>query len=136
MSYLNNTFRQEQRERFGSYLQELRQRRGLKQKDVADDLGIKPENLSKIEHGYRQATDIQLARMAEIYDVSLEEILTEKHWPQLRLLSAIVKPAILPRSVEEFLQELESELNEQDREELTRYAAFLLLRRQVVYQRG
>jgi transcriptional regulator with XRE-family HTH domain len=113
-------FGQERRIKFGGYLRKLRGRR--KQKDVAPKLGLKPEQLSMIERGKRAATEQQLIMLAVGYNVPLEQILREKYWPQLSLLTGIIKPAELAR-------DLISELDSKDQEEVTRYAAFLLLKR-------
>jgi len=113
-------FGQERRIEFGRYLRKLRGRR--KQKEVAAKLGLKPEQLSMIETGKRAANEKQLITLAVEYSVPLEQILRKKYSPQLSLLTGIIEPAELAR-------DLISELDSKDQEEVTRYAAFLLLKR-------
>ena len=111
-----------QKTAFGLYPKELRERRRLKQKNVASELGIKPETLSMIERGKRKTPDELLIQLAKKYQVPLEEVLLSKYWPQLPLLTGIMKPA-------ELVRDLQKELYPEDMQEVTRYIAFLLLRR-------
>ena len=104
---------------FGRYLRELRERRGLSRTQVADKLHI---NIWEIEKGRRTISVDQLIRMAEKYDVPLEDLLRKKYSPQLPLLDGIIQPA-------ELVKDLQQELHPEDMEELTRYIAFLLLKR-------
>ena len=121
MKRLTHDF-QQQRAEFGSYLKDLQKKRWKRQKEAAAELNISPEQFSDILRGKRLAPDHLLIRLAEKCDVPLEEILMRKYWPQLPLLTGIVEPAELPR-------DLMKELDPQEVEEVTRYAAFLLLRR-------
>ncbi len=107
---------------FGLYLKELRECRRLKQKNVASEVRIKPEVLSMIERGKRKAPDELLIQLAEKYQVPLEEVLLNKYWPQLPLLTGIMKPAQL-------VADLQKQLHPEDMQEVTQYIAFLLLRR-------
>jgi len=116
------TMNEHQQTAFGPYLKKLRQRRRLKQKNVASELRIKPESLSMIERGKRKAPDELLIQLAEKYQVPLEEVLLNKYWPQLPLLTGIMKPA-------ELIRDIQKELHPEDMQEVTRYIAFLLLRR-------
>lgn len=114
----------QQRVKFGLYLRELRKEKRLTQKKVEDDLGIKHGRLSLIESGSRPISDQLLVRLADKYGVPLEELLRNKYWPQLPLLTGIMKPA-------ELVMDLQKDLHPEDMEEVTRYIAFLLLRRAV-----
>ena len=42
-----------------------------------------------------------------------------------------MEPTELPKSIEDFLEEIEKRLEEKEKRELTRYAALLLLRREI-----
>jgi len=75
-----------------------------------------------IERGKRKAPDELLIQLAKKYQVPLEEILLNKYWPQLPLLTGIMKPA-------ELIRDIQKELHPEDMQEVTRYIAFLLLRR-------
>ena len=113
---------QQQQTDFGFYLKDLRKHRGLKQKQVARELGLKPECLSMIESGRRRAPDELLIQLAKKYRVPLEELLRRKYWPQLLLLTGIINPT-------ELVTDLRKDLHPEEVEEVTRYIAFLLLRR-------
>lgn len=104
---------------FGRYLRELRERRGLSRTQVADELHI---NIWEIEKGKRPASVDLLLRLAKKYDVPLEDLLRKKYSPQLPLLDGIIQPA-------ELVKDLQQELHPNDMEEVTRYIAFLLLKR-------
>jgi len=121
MSQRSTNFEQ-QRDEFGNYLRKLLKRRWKKQKDAAGELGVSEEQLSQYVNGKRTAPVDLLERLAEKCDVPLEVILREKYWPQLHFLTGIVQPAELARDLAE-------ELLPEEKVELTRYAAFLLLRR-------
>lgn len=128
MSRQSTNFEKKRQAQFGSYLRDLRKRRDLKQYKVAEQFSV---NLSAIEKGDRPAPDRLLIELAEKYGEPLEELLRHKYWPQLPLLTAIMEPTELPKEIEDYLKELEEELGKDDKKELTRYAAFLLLRRHV-----
>lgn len=120
MNQQSANFGRQRQVAFGRYLRELRGRRTtLTQQQVADDLHI---NLCAIEKGGRPATVDLLIRLAEKYDVPLEELLREKYRPQLPLLDGIIRPA-------ELVRDLQQDLHPEDVEEVTRYIAFLLLKR-------
>lgn len=126
MSQRSANFGQQQRVELGCYLRSLREHKNLKQKQVADELHI---NLCEIEKGRRSISDRLLRRLAEKYDVPLEEILERKYSPQLPLLTGIIRPTEL---TEDLLNSLRTEEKEQIMEEIKRYTAFLLLTRGVV----
>ncbi len=119
-----NHHQREQRIKFGSYLRSLLKQHWKKQKEAAADLGLSEEKLSFILRGRRTAPDNLLTIVSEKCGVPLEEILMRKHWPQLLLITGIVDPEELTRNIVE-------ELDGQELAELTRYAAFLLLKRRV-----
>lgn len=110
------------RTKFGSYLKDLLKRRWGKQKNAAAELGVSEQQLSQYVNGKRTTPDNLLTRLAEECNVPLEEIMIRKYWPQLHFLTGIIAPA-------ELVGDLRKELLPTEKEELTRYAAFLLLRR-------
>jgi len=109
----------------------LRKRRKLKQKDVAAEFHI---NLFEMETGERSVGDHILVELADKYRVPLEEILRHKYSPQLPLLDTIMEPTLLTKKLEDYLKQLEEKLDDDEKMELTRYAAFLLLRRHIANQ--
>jgi len=127
MAQKSSDFGKERRIAFGHYLRQLRTRPGKKktQIEVERRIGMKSGRLSLIETGDRPIDDDVLLKLAEEYDVALEELLRERYRPQLSLLDGIMKPADL-------IKDLRQDLHPDDVEEVTRYIAFLLLKRAVV----
>jgi transcriptional regulator with XRE-family HTH domain len=122
MSQQSNNSSQQRRE-FGAYLKDLRKRRHLTLEKVGSDLGISAGEISYIESGSRRSiSDQLLIRLAERYGVPLGEMLMKKYWPQLPLLTGIVEPSKLVADLHKYLYPEEVE-------EVTRYLAFLLLKR-------
>jgi transcriptional regulator with XRE-family HTH domain len=58
-------------------LRVLRAEKQLTMRAAADLVGIRPQTLSDIEHGYRTPHDITLAKIAEAYEVPLDELIEE-----------------------------------------------------------
>ena len=123
----NNKFNKSRKEFLGQYLKRVRIRRKFKQKEIAKEYNI---NLYAIEKGERSASDELLGKLAQRYGVPLEEIMERKYWPQLRLLSCIVRPTDVAADI---LKDFESDLTPKEMEEIIeeikRYTAFLLLSR-------
>lgn len=55
-------------------LKKMREKRGLKQKFIAEQLGISPNYYSQIENGHRQLQIEHILKLRSIFDVSLDEI--------------------------------------------------------------
>lgn len=64
------------RNSLGSRLVDLRERRNLKQKDVATDLQLSAQAYSQYEHDKRTPDLVTAARLAHYYNVSLEYLAT------------------------------------------------------------
>lgn len=60
--------------RITSNLKALREERGLKQKFVAEQLGITQNYYSQIENGHRHPQVEHLLKIRELFNVSLDEI--------------------------------------------------------------
>jgi len=127
MNQISENFGRQRQIEFGKYLRDLRESRELKQIKVAEELGI---NLCDIEKGNRPASVDLLIELAKKYDEPIEKILERKYWPQLSLLTGILRPAKAVR--EELLKDLATDEIEQIEEEINRYTAFLLLSRSAV----
>jgi transcriptional regulator with XRE-family HTH domain len=56
-------------------IREARKLAGLSQKQVADILGLHRPSVSEIEAGNRRVTAVELAKLAEIFDVSVAWLL-------------------------------------------------------------
>ena len=61
----------------GAILVRARERAGLKQREVAERLGLPASHLSKIEAGSRRMDVIELIRLAEAMGIEPEEIVRE-----------------------------------------------------------
>jgi transcriptional regulator with XRE-family HTH domain len=57
-----------------SNLRLLREKRGIKQKFIAEQLGISPNYYSQIENGHRPPQVEHLLKLRNIFNVSLDEI--------------------------------------------------------------
>lgn len=55
-------------------LRSIREKRGLKRNFVADNLGICPDHLNFIERGGTQAKEKYIEKLAEIYNLPLDEM--------------------------------------------------------------
>lgn len=55
-------------------LKALREERGIKQKFVAEKLGISPNYYSQIENGHRPPQVEHLLKLRDLFDVTLDEI--------------------------------------------------------------
>lgn len=60
----------------GNRLKSLREKRGLKQNRVAQMLGVHNSTLAKYESGEREADNETLTKLADIYEVSVNYLLT------------------------------------------------------------
>lgn len=56
-------------------LRELRLEKGLRQKDVAEKLGISPQSLGYYENGINKPDPDMLIKLADFYEVSVDYIL-------------------------------------------------------------
>ncbi len=126
---------------FGGYLRKWRDAMSLTLDEAAPRLGLESKNpgayLSMIERGKRAIPEVALLKVPRVYHRSPEEVLRRAYSPQLSLslLTAIMEPTALPKAVEDYLEELEKQLEEEDKKELTRYAALLILKRHITAER-
>jgi transcriptional regulator with XRE-family HTH domain len=120
---------------FGDDLRKWREAANLTQEEAAPLLGLGGKSpaayLSQIEKGHKAIPEEALLNVPKVYNQPAEEILRRAYWPQLylSLLTAIMEPTALPKGIEDYLKEIEDELEEKERRELARYAAFLILQR-------
>jgi Zn-dependent peptidase ImmA (M78 family)/transcriptional regulator with XRE-family HTH domain len=62
-------------EELGRRLRQVRERLGIKQDDAASSLGLDATAITKIEHGKRGVSVLELVRLAALYKVSINDIL-------------------------------------------------------------
>ena len=59
----------------GEQLKELRENKGFLLRDVAEALQVDSSFLSKIEHGIKRPTRVQIIKLAEIFKINAEDLL-------------------------------------------------------------
>ncbi len=64
-------------ERFGEYIRKLRVEKGFNQTQLAAKIGLDSGGLSKIETGKKDLKEDKLTLLAEVFEVSIEEIKTQ-----------------------------------------------------------
>lgn len=62
-------------ELFGERLRALRKQRGEKQQELAEFLGVKPNQIGEMENGRKASTFSKLALLCEHYNVSADYLL-------------------------------------------------------------
>ena len=123
---------------FGEWLKQCRKDALLTLEDAAKRLGItskKPGSyLTMIEKGQRAIPDAVLLNVSAVYNVSQEEVLQKAYWLQLALpmLTAVVELSALAKGTDEHFKNLREILSDEDKIELTRYAAFLIHRKNLI----
>ena len=63
---------------FAKRLKELRLDRNLMQKDVADCIGITPQQYQRYEYGKQEPTLSKLTALADFYKISIDELVGRK----------------------------------------------------------
>ncbi len=111
-----------ERRRLGERLREARKYLGLKQEDVAELLKLPRTALVDIESGQRRVEAIELTRLAKLYKQAVSHFTGED-----------AAAATLPASVAHLARQA-TELSDQDREELSRFAEYLRARSQARVQ--
>ena len=64
--------------KFSENIKQLRSQLGFTQKQLGDKLGISPSNISDWENGISRPEYENLIKIADIFDVSLDELLGRK----------------------------------------------------------
>ena len=80
----------------GNKIKELRRSKGMSQKDIADKLGVTSQAVSKWENGKNLPDMMMLSRIADILQVSCDEL----HNPE-KTLEKLDNPEFQKRNVEE-----------------------------------
>lgn len=77
---------------FGKRLRELRLSRGFTQEKMAENIGIQPENYSRLENGLSFPKPENLARISEILHVEIAELFQFTHLNEYdKILEAIIE---------------------------------------------
>ncbi len=74
----------------GDHIYNLRVAKGLTQRDIAEKLSISDKAISKWENGTSQPTVYNLQKLAEIFDITLEELLKVSKKHQAKQITKIV----------------------------------------------
>ena len=64
---------------FGSKLNLMRKKAGLTQEEIAGELGISPQAVSKWENDLSCPDIMLLPRIAQIYNISVDELLNQDY---------------------------------------------------------
>ncbi len=105
----------EARRKMGAKLREAREYLVLTQQEVAGTLGLPRSAISLIESGERRLETLELKRMAELYGRPLSDFTGEQRREPPAELRVLMRKA--------------EAMSEQDREEIVRFADWLLARR-------
>ncbi len=123
MTKLNQGSRLEREEQdrkgLGERLREAREYLGFSQEEVANFLGTARSALSNIENGQRKVEALELKKLAQLYKRTISYFTGEAEAAEPKFAADV---AHLARKAED--------LSPQDREELSRFADFLQIRRQ------
>src|SRR5579862_1106514 len=103
------------RESLGARLKLAREYRGYSQDDVAKYLGISRSAVSLIESGERRLDTIELAKLARLYQTTIQELAIDTPPPVNDSVQAVAR--------------LAAALTEEDRREVMQFAQFLTARR-------
>ena len=74
----------------GSQFQSIREKRGLKQKEVAEDAGVTPGDLSKFENKGKKLSAYRILRLVQAVNCSMDELIGESEKKNLRSQSTAI----------------------------------------------
>lgn len=103
-------------------IRELREERELKQKQVAQILGITQQSYSNYETGAHEFPSRHLVRLAEYYGVTTDYLLGKTEYRQY--IPDLNKPFVNHATIGDFLS-LSLSLNKENRKHLISYANYL-----------
>ncbi len=69
-----NSIREVDLPTFGSRIAELRRESGWSKRELSRRTGLRPERISRLERGIREASVTEVAALADVLGVSLEEL--------------------------------------------------------------
>lgn len=76
--------------KLGNHIYNLRVARSLTQKDIAEKLSISDKAISKWENGTSQPSVYNLQKLADIFDITLEELLKVSKEKQVKQITKII----------------------------------------------
>lgn len=76
--------------KLGNHIYNLRVARSLTQKDIAEKLSISDKAISKWENGISQPSVYNLQKLADIFDITLEELLKVSKEKQVKQITKII----------------------------------------------
>jgi transcriptional regulator with XRE-family HTH domain len=65
--------------KYTSKVREVRKRRGLKTKDLAEAIGVVPNYISRIEYGTEACGELMARRIGEYFGLAWKQFLSEKY---------------------------------------------------------
>jgi transcriptional regulator with XRE-family HTH domain len=60
---------------FGAHLRELREAKGLNQRQLADIAGLQPATISHLEQGVREVRMVHAIKLARVFDITVDELI-------------------------------------------------------------
>jgi transcriptional regulator with XRE-family HTH domain len=101
----------------GARLKEARTYRGFSQEEVADYIGVSRSSISLIETGSRGIDTLELRKLAELYECSIDELVNEEEFQTADSQSI----AMVARAA--------AQLSPEDQKEVLQFARFLRSRK-------
>jgi transcriptional regulator with XRE-family HTH domain len=105
------------RSSLGDRLREARMYRGFSQEEVAEFVGVPRSSISQIENGQRGIDTLELQKISELFECSIDELVNE-----------VPAPATDSRGIA-LVARAAARLSASDRQEVLRFARFLQSRR-------
>lgn len=123
--------------KFGAYLTYLREHKAhIGMAEAARELGFRTrQQLANYESGRTTPSYVTLLKLAQLYNVSLDEILRRAYWPQLILLPIDFIINVDELSSEDVLAEIKNGLDAAERKKLTQFIEKLLRERSALKRR-
>ncbi len=114
----------EQASKFGHYLRELRKQHGLTLREIEERTTISNSYLSQLENGYiDQPSPRNLQRLAAVYGISYESLMTQAGYLSPRDVDATTSPARAAFNIID-------DLSDDEVEEVQDFVKFLRFKRQ------
>tara|TARA_A100001035_G_scaffold280056_1_gene283766 strand:+ start:3281 stop:3598 length:318 start_codon:yes stop_codon:yes gene_type:complete len=89
---------------FGFQIERARKQKGLSQQEIAESLGMKQANYSKLVNGNRTMTAEIIDKLSAILDLNKEKLIADSGHNQ--------SPAVLTRSIKELSQDSQKKISD------------------------
>jgi transcriptional regulator with XRE-family HTH domain len=109
----------------GSRIRHLREKKGWSQRELARRVNLNASVMNRIELGTRPVDDHELARFADVFEISSDYLLGRTHASSLQNQIKENPCLYLPENVTNFLKDYE-QLSEEDQKQIARLVRALL----------